>query len=245
MRLLVVMPHPDDEAYSVAGLMALAARAGWEVDLICASFGERGKRHDGGRAGREALASGRAAELAASCIILGARPPRIWGLPDGQLSALPDGPQRVADALTTLGPGLVVTLGADGAYGHPDHLTVHGWVRDAWEGLGRPAPLLYAAFPAGLFLPQWEKVRAMLGEPPSPSAEALGVAPLHYAVDLAAVRSLKRAAIAAHRTQLPGGEPEALFPAGIIASLMATEWFSDAAGGPFAGTEAMLRALQQ
>jgi LmbE family N-acetylglucosaminyl deacetylase len=242
-QLLAVMPHPDDEAYSSGGLIALAARAGWDAEVVCASFGERGRRHDGGPAGREALATTRLAELSAACRALGAGPPRILGLPDGGLGGVTDGPSRVAGLLAERRPGLLLTLGADGVYGHPDHLAVHRWVREAWEGAGRPCPLLLAAFPRGLFLPQWEKVRGMLGEPPSPPADAIGAPEPHYAVPIATVAAAKLAAVGAHRSQLPGGDPEALFPPGIVAALMATEWYHDAAGPGASEALALLRSV--
>ncbi|MFN0096232.1 MAG: PIG-L deacetylase family protein [Dehalococcoidia bacterium] len=227
-RLLVFMPHPDDEAYSAGGLMALAAAAGWDVRLVCASFGERGKRHDGGPAGREALAAARAAELAASCRELGAKPPVIWGLPDGGLRGVEDGPARVRGAIDAVSPDLVVTLGPDGAYGHPDHLAVHAWVRDGSRLEGRPCPVLWCAFPAGLFVPQWEKVRGMLGDTPAPAQDELGVSQPGYVVPIGVFAGTKQRAIAAHQTQLPGGDPEALFPPGIVAALLSEEWYEAA-----------------
>ncbi len=229
--LLAFIPHPDDESYSFAGTVALAARAGWACLIQCASSGEAGERYDGGPQGTDALARAREGELARSCRVLGAEPPTLWHLPDGGVSACESQAPRVAAAIRSVGADLVLSLGADGAYGHPDHVALARWVLEGWESLpsSRP-PLLLSAFPPGLFLAQWAKCLGMMGDPPSPAAAELGTAPAHYEISVAAVRDLKLASIAAHRTQLPGGDPEALFPPGIVSTLLDVERFTDATG---------------
>lgn len=229
--LLAFIPHPDDEAYSFAGTIALAARSGWDCYIECASFGERGKRHDGGSTAPADVAEAREAELRASCRVLGAHPPRFWGLPDGELQHHRGEQPRITRLIDGLRPALILTLGADGAYGHPDHIALHRWVSGAWDSLppSRP-PLLYAAFPAGLFLPQYEKCIGMMGDPPQPPRSAIGAAPWHYQVPIRSLRETKLACLRAHRSQLPGGDPEALFPPGIVAALLEAERFSDAGG---------------
>lgn len=219
--LLAVIPHPDDESYSFGGTIALAARAGWRCVVACASSGEKGKRHDGGSLSD--TGSAREAELAASCSVLGAQPPRFWRLPDGGLAAVPDGRAWVEKELIEVRPELVLALGADGAYGHPDHIAVHRWVQAALRG--RELQTLYAAFPRGLFLPQYEKCISMMGQPPSPAEGEIGVDSWDVDVDVLWVREAKLSAIAAHRSQLPGGEPEALFPPGLVAATLTPERF--------------------
>lgn len=224
-RILAFIPHPDDESYSFAGSIALATREGARVRVVCASSGEAGERHDGGAPGREALRAAREAELADSCRILGAEPPHFWRLPDGGLREAEGGVERAAAAIAVFEPDVILTLGPDGAYGHPDHLAVYRWVTAAWEAAGRGPRLLEAVFPRGLFLPQYEKCLGMMGDPPDPPAAAIGGGPWDEERDIAAVAGLKLAAIAAHRTQLPGGDPHALFPPGIVAALLSRERF--------------------
>lgn len=240
--VLVITPHPDDEAYAFGGLMALAGDAGFSVAVECASAGEKGERHDGGPVGEEALAAARLQELAGSSAVLGAEAPRCWGLPDGGLAGEESQAGRIARLCEEHGPGLVLTLGADGAYGHPDHLAVHRWVVEAWKAMGDGAPaLLFAAFPKGLFVPQWEKCRDMLGEPPNPPAEALGTARPDIALAITEVADRKLAAIGSHRSQLPGGDPLAIFPPGIVAATLREEWYS--VGHFTEGLEEMLRGM--
>ena len=228
--LLAIIPHPDDEAYSFGGTIALAAKAGWRCIVHCASAGEGGERHDGVPAGPMALAAARTGELRSSCRVLGARPPTVWGLPDGELAGLASEAPRIRGLFEALQPDLVLALGPDGAYGHPDHVAVSRWVLEAWTGAPAKPPLLFAAFPKGLFLPQYEKCIGMLGDPPEPPREAIGSESSDYEVDVSAVRETKLAAITAHRTQLPGGDPRALFPEGIVEGLLDVEWFTDARG---------------
>lgn len=221
---LAIIPHPDDESYSFGGTLALLARGGWRCAIACASAGEAGERHDGGPDGTEALAKARAAELRASGAALGAGVVAMWGLPDGRLRG-DDGAARVTAAIDTSKPDVVLALGADGAYGHPDHLAVYRWVTEALDARAVPVPALVTAFPRGLFLPQYELCRPLLGDPPELPPAAVGDDRFDLVVDIRAVAAAKLAAIAAHRTQLPGGDPQALFPPGIVRELLAVERF--------------------
>jgi len=246
-RLLAVIPHPDDESYSFAGTIALASATGWACTVHCASFGERGARHDGGPAGRNALADAREAELRESCRVLGASKPQFWGLPDGELALHRGETGRLARLFARLQPDLVLALGADGAYGHPDHIAVHRWLLRAWERTAEPRPaLLFAAFPPGLFVPQYAKCVAsgIMGDPLCLSAEAIGTHAAHYEIPIASVQRQKLAAIAAHHSQLPGGDPEALFPPGIVRSLLDVERFVDARGATDPAMESLLAGFR-
>ena len=245
-RLLAIIPHPDDESYSFGGTIALAARAGWRCVVHCATNGELGERHDGVATAPETLGPARAAELVASCRALGAERPLLWGLPDGGLAQEPSQRERIVAVLRGIRPDLVLVLGADGAYGHPDHLAVYRWVRAAWETSVEPRPaLLLAAFPRGLFLPQYGKcvVSGIMGDPPLVTPDDLGSNRAHYEVDVSAVRESKLAAIGSHRTQLAGGSPESMFPPGIVAALLGRERFIDARGARDERTAVLLAGL--
>jgi LmbE family N-acetylglucosaminyl deacetylase len=244
-RLLAFIPHPDDESYSFGGTLALAAQAGWECIVQCASSGEKGKRHDGGPTDKKSVGAAREAELWRSCEILGVQRPEFWRFPDGGLSAVSERRAPINQFLRHLDPDIVLTLGGDGAYGHPDHLALHQWVVGHWRAF-RPdkVPLLFPVFPRGLFLPQYEKCIGMMGDPPNPPAEAIGRDSWDYAVPITRMREQKLAAIASHRSQLPGGDPEALFPTGIVASLLEVERFEDARGGAFDDVRELLASFE-
>jgi N-acetyl-1-D-myo-inositol-2-amino-2-deoxy-alpha-D-glucopyranoside deacetylase len=226
--LLAIIPHPDDEAYAFGGTITLAARAGWRCLVECVTFGEGGERHDGGGPDPGMVALARARELDDSCAKLGAKPPEFWGWPDGGLVDRKDGVRRTRTAIRRAQADVVLSLGPDGAYGHPDHLAVYAWVRDAIATLESAPLTLYAAFSRGLFLPQYDKCVAsgIMGDPPLLAAEGIGVDQPDIALSTAAVRDLKLAAIGAHRSQLPGGDPRALFPDGLVDALLDEEWFT-------------------
>ena len=72
-RVLVIFPHPDDEAYSCGGTIARLASDGAEVTVLCATDGDAGKdRRTAESTG--ALRFARCDELACSCEKLGAAP---------------------------------------------------------------------------------------------------------------------------------------------------------------------------
>ncbi|OAI42458.1 hypothetical protein AYO38_02970 [bacterium SCGC AG-212-C10] len=229
--LLAIVPHPDDESYSFGGTLALAARAGWECRVVAVTSGEGGERHDGGPVGASHVAPLRERELRTSCAALGVRQCGFWQLPDGAVSEEALRP-LVATAVAEREWDLVMTLGADGAYGHPDHLAVHEAVSAAWRSQQGPSSLLFASFPLGLFVPQYDKCVAsgIMGDPPLLARDDIGDASVEYDVAIGAVAGVKLASIRAHLSQLPGGDPFALFPPGIVAGLLECERFRDATG---------------
>jgi hypothetical protein len=99
--------------------------------------------------------------------------------------------------------------------------------------------LAYAAFPLGLFLPQYYLCAPMLGDPPSIPSEAIGTDifdfELHLDLDH---QDLKLRSIAAHGTQLPDGRPHALFPGNIVGAQLDVERYIIEAKG---GENALLR----
>ena len=117
--LVAVIPHPDDEAYSMAGTLHVAAAAGATVTVVCATRGERGE--DFSPVATTQLGARRSAELAASCAAMGVQA-RWLDLPDGGLASLPPGRLEAAlcealAALAALAPQAVLSLGPDGAPG--------------------------------------------------------------------------------------------------------------------------------
>lgn len=225
-RLLALVPHPDDEAYSIGGTLALAAATGWEVTVIAISAGDRGQCHTGQATTPQELADIRLAELAAACRALGVTVGASPRLPDGALAVHPALRPTVQACLQAVAPDIVATLGPDGAYGHPDHLALHQAVVEAIATRQAPPALLFAAFPRGLFAPQYERCRPLLGDPPALQPADLGTETPDFRIPIAPVARQKLAAIAAHRSQLPGGDPQAIFPPGIVSALLREEWFT-------------------
>lgn len=243
LRVLGVFAHPDDEAFSAGGLLALAAAGGAEVTVACATRGEAGARPGVPACAGQTTGDVRAAELTSACRALGARPPRFLGWRDGDLARVDgaSGQACVAGLLSDIRPHLVVTLGPDGAYGHADHLACTAWVRAAVAAMApaeRPR-LLLAVFPRGMFVPVWQRLRKLptVAIASEIQAASLGVpaARVDLRLDIRAVAARKRAALAAHRSQLPDGDPMRFLapalPRAALDRLMAEEWYVHA-GGP-------------
>jgi LmbE family N-acetylglucosaminyl deacetylase len=128
LRLLVVTAHPDDESLGFGGLLARYAAEGVETHLATATLGERG-RIGTERPGPEVVAPVRAAELRRAAEILGVSGLDLLGFHDGELERVDPAVAvaRLAAIVRRVRPQVVVTFGADGAYGHPDHIAVSQW----------------------------------------------------------------------------------------------------------------------
>ena len=155
--LLAVFAHPDDEG-SVGPLLARYARDGVKVHLAIATDGRYGVRDFAGIPAGDALARARAEEARCAAEKLGIEPPLLFGLPDGiaRTEGSPAGTigtlarlvEEVRKAYTTVKPDVVVTWGADGLTGHPDHRLVSAVVTLVFqEGQpGGPRNLYYTGF---------------------------------------------------------------------------------------------------
>ena len=144
--ILGVWAHPDDEAYLMAGVMALAADAGQRVACVTATLGDAGETADAERWPQHELRAIRRKELAGAMEILGVREHECLDLDDGTLADL-DGTAQVArlsDTIDRLRPDSVITFGPDGMTGHPDHQAVCAWTGEALARSGHTARLLQA-----------------------------------------------------------------------------------------------------
>lgn len=135
--ILGIWAHPDDETYSMAGIMAAAVANGQRVVCVTATKGELGSDS----IPPEELAPLRAAELEEALGILGVTE-HIWlGYPDGGCADLdPTGPvARLVDIINTVQPDSILGFGPDGGTWHPDHIRTYDWTRDAIKQSGTAA----------------------------------------------------------------------------------------------------------
>lgn len=141
LKLLLVVPHPDDEVYGAGGTLLE-----WETEgcgVLTLTRGEAGRT--GGLCEPEELASFRQQELAACLRVLGVRVHEQHSFPDKYLAQY-DFSELVAvirESITRLKPEIVLTFPPDGSNGHPDHVTTHRAARAAWESLPEPRPVLW------------------------------------------------------------------------------------------------------
>jgi len=220
---VAVIPHPDDESYAFAGTLAWLGAHRWSLRVLCMTRGEAGQDLRPSPDGP--LGAARAAELAASCAHLGATA-ELLDLPDGGIARHDvDLSPHLADA------DLVLTLGDDGAYGHPDHLATTRLV----ERARFDATLLHAAFPRGLFAP----IHRIIGRHVALEigVDALGTdrEAVDVVVDVRPYRDVKLACVAAHRSQVPDGDPRRFLRRGFIDALLDEEWLVHVRGPAFEG----------
>lgn len=142
-RLVGVFAHPDDEVFCAGGTLAKYVAAGDHATLVCATRGEAGQIRDASVASRATLGRVREGELLAAAACLGIDDVRFFHHVDGTLRDL-DRTALVAEVRTVLDelrPAAVITFGADGAYGHPDHVTISEATTEAF--LQQPHGRLY------------------------------------------------------------------------------------------------------
>jgi LmbE family N-acetylglucosaminyl deacetylase len=172
--LVAVFAHPDDDAYGIAGTVALhGSDPAFRFVLVVATDGEAGDIREGFPATRETLGAVRRAEDAAAWRALGRVPDRCeWlGYPDGEVSDVPfDGlVDRVAGILAEEEPDVVVTFGPDGIFGHPDHITMGAATDAAFTRLASGARggfrrLCHGVIPESVFN-RWNEQRAAANLP--------------------------------------------------------------------------------
>jgi LmbE family N-acetylglucosaminyl deacetylase len=152
-RLLAVLAHPDDESFGPGGTLALYAKHGVEVHLICATGGEEGDVPPEMLQEFGEVSALRKAELrcAASCLglagvhFLGYRDSGMAGSPHnedpGALAAAPvdEVAEKVTQHIRALKPQVVITFDPIGGYRHPDHIAIHQATVRAFNAAGDPS----------------------------------------------------------------------------------------------------------
>ncbi len=176
--LLGVWAHPDDEAYTSAGLMAEFRRRGDRVVVVTATLGEHGTS-DPATWPPSRLAARRHHELRASLAALDVDELHLLGYQDGDCHGH-DASGAIKARITDIEPDLIVTFGPDGMTGHPDHRAVSRWTTDAWRATGSTSDLLYATVTPE-FHRKWGRVNERIGlwsaqpDPPCTSAAELAL----------------------------------------------------------------------
>ena len=143
-HLMGIWPHPDDEAYLSAGLMARMADAGRRVTVLTLTRGEKGTS-DPADFDQPHFAERRERELRASLAELGVGDVTVLDYRDGECDLIDDEAAitGITEQIDALRPDVVITFGPDGITGHRDHRIVSAWVTEAWRRVGQ-GELLYA-----------------------------------------------------------------------------------------------------
>lgn len=122
-QVLVVFPHPDDEAFGVSGTISIHINQGTPVTYACLTLGEMGRNLGNPPfATRESLPQIRKKELKASAEAMGLTDLRMLGLRDKTIE-FEDDEKMVSimeNLIKELNPSLIITFYPDFAV-HPDH----------------------------------------------------------------------------------------------------------------------------
>ncbi len=143
--ILAVWAHPDDETFCCGAIMAEARKNGQRVVCITATKGEQGIR-DEKRWPADKVGEIRAEELKTALKTLGVREHHWLGYKDGkcQEADAAEASNKILGYIKDIKPDTVLTFGAEGMTGHPDHQTVSAWVGRAIDNL-KNKPKLYHA----------------------------------------------------------------------------------------------------
>ena len=185
----MLSPHPDDESLGVGGLIALARQHGTDVAVVLVTDGSMSHPNSSAYP-RERLVATRRAELVEAAGILGVAEDRLFelGLED---AAVPLAGQAFEQALDTVG-AIVKKVGARNLFvtwEHDPHCDHEAAARLARALRQKHPTLRLWSYPVwGWHLP--------------PSQEVVAPAPVGYRLDISEVLAQKRAAIAAHVSQM-------------------------------------------
>jgi LmbE family N-acetylglucosaminyl deacetylase len=126
LRILGVFAHPDDETFCAGGTFARYTAAGAQAMVLSATRGDAGQIRDASIATRRTLGMVRESELRLACECLGVQDVVCLDYGDGTLKDLDPAilTRDVIQIIRTFRPDVVITFGDDGAYGHPDHVTI-------------------------------------------------------------------------------------------------------------------------
>jgi len=189
--LAAVLAHPDDESFACGGALAQAHDAGRVTRLLVATRGEAGTP-DG--TADPVLADLREEELRCAAAKIGLNEVTVLeGYPDGGVADMPFAElvDEIVLWLADRRPDAVLTFGAHGVTGNPDHVVVGSATRWAVERLAESGTAPHAVYVvAPVFGPGTRRYDL------SPEEGAAT-----HRIDITAVAVRKIAALACHASQ--------------------------------------------
>lgn len=126
-RVLVVVAHPDDIDFGVAGSVAVWTDAGIEVHYCLVTDGDAGGTDP--TVSRAEMAEIRRAEQTAAAEVVGVHHLHFLGFPDGRVEPTLELRHAITRVIRVVRPRRVVTMSPERNYdriyaSHPDHLAV-------------------------------------------------------------------------------------------------------------------------
>ena len=239
--------HPDDECISCGGVMRAAADAGHRVVLVVATRGEHGEIVPGVLSEGETLPERRVRETHAAAAVLGVARVEFLGYVDSGMvdtetngapgsfwsADVDEAARRLAEILREEDAEVLTVYDRIGGYGHPDHIQVHRVGRRAGELAGTPR-VYEATTNRDEFRRMMAVARAVGEDVPEIDSEAFGspASALTTRVDVTPWLAAKRAAMRAHRSQIPDDSFFLSLPDDRFAVAFGTEWFIRVGGDP-------------
>ena len=233
----VLCPHPDDEAIFCGGTIRALGELGHRVVVVAATSGDAA---DG--APSPALRETRRQELRAAADILGASAVHHLGYVDSGIGPEPDAESfacvpvesaagQLAAILEAERVDAVVADGPEGIYGHPDHVHAHRVAARAAEIAGVPTRYEMTVDREHLHFVEThvvhealESVMAMWKGHPRRYGHA--TVEIDLVVDVRQHLVAKRAAFAAHGSQLPDHSSPMQLDDESFAAVYGLEWFN-------------------
>ncbi|MEQ8716263.1 MAG: PIG-L family deacetylase [Acidimicrobiales bacterium] len=237
--------HPDDESIATGGTMIRASEDGHDVVLVVATDGSHGEVAPGLLEAGETLAERRHGELLAAAEILGVGRVEMLGYRDSGMMGEPTNElegsfwtadvataaERLAVILRDVGADVLTIYDDHGGYGHPDHIQVHrvgtraaelaGVERVFWATMNRDH--LRRGMEAN---PDFrESFDDESRETVDSASFGMAEDDITHAVDVRAHLEAKRAAMAAHASQIDEASFFLTLPAAAFADAFGTEWF--------------------
>lgn len=144
--ILGIWAHPDDESWSSAGLMKMAALNGQKLGIITATKGDAGETADEKKWPKKDLSKIREKELA-ECLCFVGEIEQFWlDYMDGKLAEAgsDEAIEEMVRILKVFKPNSVVTFETNGITGHDDHKTISEWTSLAVKKSGMDIRILHS-----------------------------------------------------------------------------------------------------
>jgi LmbE family N-acetylglucosaminyl deacetylase len=229
LTLMAVHAHPDDEASSTGGVLALYSDQGIRTVVVTCTNGEFGDAPGQVKPGEEGhdeqeVAQLRLAELRQSCKILGVSHLELLGyadsgMPDWDFKDRPDAfcnvpldivSGRIGGLIAQYRPQVVISYDDKGMYQHPDHVHASLAAAAAVAATGTPAKFYQSAMRGSTWRKVWAALRELGADVPAerdftPEQQrqaAESEERITTSVDIRSVLDRKREALFAHSSQI-------------------------------------------
>jgi LmbE family N-acetylglucosaminyl deacetylase len=239
--LVAFHAHPDDEAISTAGTFLKAAEAGHRVVVVAATRGENGEVDDGFLEPGEKLWQRRVKETQEAARILRVDRLEFLGYVDSGMMGTPENDvpesfwkadpdvasERLADILREENADVLTVYDAEGTYGHPDHIQVHRIGVRAAE-LAGTRKVYESVIPQGEIEAISKRIAEMgldFGGEPEDLPPGVSDELVTTVVDARPYLKEKRAAMAAHASQIAETSFFLALPDDLFAEVFGTETY--------------------